>query len=351
LLPPTTDLFQNAIIRLWDANIQPAISQQWNLSVEHEFTGSTTLQVGYVGQHGTHLMVAMPYLQSQLHADGSITPSPFLSGNPTLRSELSEISGTAAIGNMSYNALQATLQRRFRSGFQGQVAYTYSKCMTDSIGYFGSGGQATPASAYWQNLYDRGAEWGPCYYDVTHLLSGSAVYQLPLGRNKRWGKNLNSFVNAVIGNWQVGSIVQAHGGFPLTIFSDDASGTNSRGSRANCNASPHVFGRKPAFDASSGQFIGFQWFDPASYGPAVPGTFGTCGVGTVRGPGLRTADLSVQKEFPLSESKSLEFRVEFFNVTNTPILNSPSTLLNYKLGLVDRSQGERNIQFALKFSY
>jgi hypothetical protein len=149
----------------------------------------------------------------------------------------------------------------------------------------------------------------------------------------------------------VGSIVQAHGGFPLTIFSDDASGTNSRGSRANCNASPHVFGRKPAFDASSGQFIGFQWFDPASYGPAVPGTFGTCGVGTVRGPGLRTADLSVQKEFPLSESKSLEFRVEFFNVTNTPILNSPSTLLNYKLGLVDRSQGERNIQFALKFSY
>ena len=137
-------------------------------------------------------------------------------------------------------------------------------------------------------------------YSVAH-----AVYQLPFGRNKRWGKNLNSFVNAVIGNWQVGSIVQAHGGFPLTIFSDDASGTNSRGSRANCNAPPHVFGRKPAFDASSGQFIGFQWFDPASYGPAVPGTFGTCGVGTVRGPGLRTADLSVQKEFPLSESKSV----------------------------------------------
>jgi hypothetical protein len=351
LLPPTTDLFQNAIIRLWDPNIQPAISQQWNLSVEHEFTGSTTLQVGYVGQHGTHLMVAMPYLQKKLHADGSITESPFLSGNPSLRSELSEISGTAAIGNMSYNALQATLQRRFTSGFQGQVAYTYSKCMTDSIGYFGSAGQAAPASAYWQNLYDRGAEWGPCYYDATHLLSGSAVYQFPLGHNKRWGKNLNSLVNAVIGNWQVSSIVQAHGGFPLTILSDDASGTNSRGSRANCNASPHVFGRKPAFDASSGQFIGFQWFDPASYGPAQTGTFGTCGVGTVRGPGLRTTDLSVQKEFPLSESKSLEFRVEFFNLTNTPILNSPSTWLNYKLGLVESSQGERNIQFALKVSY
>src|SRR5712664_3967293 len=92
LLPPT-DPFQNALIRLWDPDIQPAISQQWNLSMQHQFTNSTTLQVGYVGQHGTHLMVPMPYLQKQLHADGTITPSPFLSGNPTLQSKLSQISG------------------------------------------------------------------------------------------------------------------------------------------------------------------------------------------------------------------------------------------------------------------
>jgi hypothetical protein len=76
-----------------------------------------------------------------------------------------------------------------------------------------------------------------------------------------------------------------------------------------------------------------------------------CGVGTVRGPGLRSGNLSVQKQFPLSESKSLEFRTEFFNITNTPILNAPSTALNVHLGLVDSSQGERNIQFALKFYY
>jgi hypothetical protein len=76
------------------------LTEQWNLSVEHEFIGSTTLQVGYVGQHGTHLMVAMPYLQKQLHTDGRITritDSPFLSGNPSLRSELSEISGTVPL--------------------------------------------------------------------------------------------------------------------------------------------------------------------------------------------------------------------------------------------------------------
>jgi hypothetical protein len=351
LLPPTGDPFQNAIIRLWDANIRPAISQQWNLSVEHQFGRSTTLQVGYLGQHATHLMVAMPYLQKQLHADGSITSSPFLSGNPSLQSELSQVSGTASIGNMRYDALQATLQKRLSYGLQGQVAYTYSKCMTDSIGYFGEGGQASPTSAYWQNLYDQRAEWGPCYYDVAHVLTSYAVYELPFGRNKRWGRNLNAFVNAAIGDWQLGGIVQFHGGFPLTIYADDASGTNSRGSRANCVAPPHVFGRKPAPDPFTGQSGGFQWFDPAAYAPAAPGTFGTCGVGTVRGPGLRTANLSVQKEFPLSESKRLEFRAEFFNLTNTTILNSPNTGLNPYLGLITSSQGERNIQFALKFYF
>jgi carboxypeptidase family protein len=349
LLPPTTDPFQNAIIRLWEPKLQPAISQQWNLTVQHEFTNSTTLQVGYVGQHATHLMVPMPYLQSQLHADGTITPSPFLSGNPSIESKLSQISGTASVGNMRYDALQAVLQRRLGNGLQGQLAYTYSKCMTDSIGYYGSwGGQTTPSSPYWQNLYDRGAEWGPCNYDVKHVLTAYAVYELPWGRNKRWGRHLNP-VLSILGNWQLGAVAQIHTGFPLTIFADDASGTNSRGSRANCNAPARVFGRKPAFDGD--QFIGFQWFDPASYGPAAPGTFGTCGVGTVRGPGLRTGDISLQKEFPFSKSKKLEFRAEFFNFTNTPILNAPDVGLGSTLGVINSSQGERNIQFALKFYY
>jgi hypothetical protein len=177
------------------------------------------------------------------------------------------------------------------------------------------------------------------------------VYELPVGRNKRWGKNLNPLVNAAIGDWQVGGIVAFHGGFPLTIFADDASGTNSRGSRANCVAPPHVFGRKPASDPFTGQYSGFQWFDPASYAPPAPGSFGSCGVGTVRGPGLRTANLSLQKGFPLSESKRLEFRAEFFNVTNTTILNSPNMGLNPFLGLINSSQGERNIQLALKFYF
>jgi hypothetical protein len=291
-------------------------------------------------------MVPMPYFQEQLQPNGTVTTSPYLSGNPTLHNEISQISGTAANGNQSYNALQAVLLKRLGSGLEYSVAYTYSKCMTDSSGYYGSwGGQTTPTSPYWQNLYDKKAEWGPCYYDATHVLTSYATYEIPVGRNRAIGKDMNKFADAVVGGWQLSGILSLHTGFPLTISASDASGTNSRGSRANCIAPPNVFGQQ---NSPSG---GYQWFDPTSYAPAAPGTFGTCGVGTVRGPGLHTFDMSVAKFFPVTERQRVEFRSEFINLTNTPILNSPNTGLGSNLGLLQSSQGARQIQFALKYHF
>jgi hypothetical protein len=218
--------------------------------------------------------------------------------------------------------------------------------MSGSIGYFGEWGQAGSQSAYWQNLYDKRAEWGPCYYDATHVLSGYAVYELPVGRGKKFGNQWNRVINAVAGNWQVSGILQLRGGFPLTISASDASGTGSRGPRANCNGPGRVFGS--GHDASDG---GLQWFDPSPYEAPSPGTFGTCGIGTVRGPGLRSADLGLQKEFPIDNERRIEFRAEFINLTNTPIYYAPGTFLGQDLGKITHSQGPRNIQFGLKFYY
>jgi len=228
----------------------------------------------------------MPYAQLRLNADGSVSPSPYLAGNPALQS-ISQISGTEANGNQSYNALQATVLKRYSSGLQYQVAYTYSKCLTDSSGYYGSwGGQTTPTSPYWQNLYDKKAEWGPCYYDVKHVLSTYAIYDLPFGKGRRYGNDMNKAMNAVAGDWSLSGIYSLHGGFPLTVSAGDASGTNSRGARANCNAPANVFGTQ---NSAAG---GYQWVDPNVYGAPNPHTFGTCGVGTVRGPGLSSVDLT-----------------------------------------------------------
>jgi hypothetical protein len=352
-LKQPADPFAGAVIRLWDPNVRPAVVQQWNLSVQRQFTADTTLQVGYVGQHGTHLMVPMPYFQRQLlgrAADGSpiTAPSPYLSGNPALKN-IGQISGTESNGNQRYDALQTTLQKRFGAGLQAQVAYTFSKAMANSSGYYGSwGGQTTPSSPYWQNLYNGKAEWGPTFYDSKHLLSVYAVYELPVGRGKKFGDGWRPAANAVVGNWRLSGIYQAHGGFPLTIFAGDASGTNSRGSRADCIGPAKVFGRQPASGAT-----GYQWFDGSKsiYDAPSPASFGSCGIGTVRGPGLSTLDLSFQKSFPVIENRRIEFRSDFINFTNTPILNSPDINLGPNLGRITSSQGSRVIQLALKFLF
>jgi hypothetical protein len=350
LLAASPACFKAVTLRVWDANVQPALSQQWNFTVQHQLSQSLTAQVGYVGQKTTHLMVATPYFQKQLLSNGTVAPSPYLSGNPAIVSQIGQISGTASSGIQSYNALQAVLQKRLSEGLSFQANYTWSRCMTDSIGYYGPGGgsQTQAASAYWQNLYNSAAEWGPCFYDVGHIFSGYVTYDLPFGRNRTYGKNMNRFVDGVIGGWQVNAIASIHGGFPLTINGVDRSGTSARAARANCNSPAVVNGTLNAPASLGG---GYQWFSPAPYSQPVAGTFGNCGVGTVRGPGLHTVDLSIAKTFNTFEKQNIEIRGEFINFTNTPILNAPSRTLGSSLGVITGSQGARNIQLALKYNF
>jgi hypothetical protein len=346
-----TSPFTGASLRLWDPNVRPAVSNQWNFTVQQQFGNNTTLQVAYVGQKNSHLIAAQPYSQKQLLASGTVAPSPYLAGNPTLLGEIgpaATISGTESNGNQSYHALQVTVQQRLAHGLEGQFFYTYSKCMTDSIGFYGEPGtQAANQSAYAQNLYNRAAEWGPCYYDLTHNATASVSYDLPFGHGRQFGKNMNKVLNVFAGDWQVNSIMSFHNGFPLTVSAPDASGTSSRGSRANCLEPATVFGTRN-FGGAGG---GYQWFNAAAFGPESPGTFGTCGVGTVRGPHLTTVDLSALKRFNFTEHQNLELRGEFINVFNHTILNAPTTSLGSTLGLIQTSQGARNIQIALKYNF
>ena len=126
-----------------------------------------------------------------------------------------EVSGTKSNGTMRYNSLQAVLQKEIGHGLQYQVSYTFSKCMSDNTGYYGAWNNALSARAYWQNVYDQRSEYAPCYYDATHVLSSYAVYDLPVGRGKMLGKNVNAAVNEVIGGWAVSPIVSFRTGWPI----------------------------------------------------------------------------------------------------------------------------------------
>ncbi len=353
MLQPT-DPFHAALIRAWDPTLRPAAIQQWNFTLQHQFSNSVTLQAGYVGQHGTHLVVPMPYSDGRLNADGTVSPSPYLAGNPDLLSKISAVLGTASVGAQRYDALQTVLQKRMSSGLLGQLAYTYSKCMTDSAGFWGtSGGQGAASNAYYSDPYNTRLDWGPCYWDVKHVLTGYTVYELPFGKGKKFGNNLNRVAQAVGGNWQVGAILTVRGGFPLTVVTEWGAYDPGNFASAYDQLRPDCLGSVayPKTQVSSTLGGGLQWFDSSNYAIPAAGKYGTCGNGIVRSPGDKTIDFNLLKQFAFGETKRLEFRAEAINLTNTPILNQPSVTMGNKLGVIQSAQGERNIQLGLKFSF
>ncbi len=363
--PPAYACYARAFLRVWDPDVQPAIAQQWNLTIQHQLGNDTTFQIGYVGQKGTHLMVPFDYAQRMLLPNSSCAtppctaPSPYFANNPTLYTVLGNpaqngegatVSGTRSNGNMEYNSLQAVLQKQMTHGLQGQVAYTFSKCMSDSTGYYGAWENALSASAYYQNVYDSRAEWAPCYYDATHVVSAYAIYDLPFGRGKAFAQNANKVVDAVIGGWQISPIVSFRTGFPLPVYgASDQSGTFSRGSRADCNSIPTVTSDAPIQGAG-----GIQWFtNNGNFTTPAVGTFGNCApqLGGLRSPHYADVDFSLHKNFQITERFRLQFRTDFINVFNHVQLNAPDMNLGSTMGQITTAQPPRNIQLALKLYY
>ena len=346
------DPFAGAVFYVWDKTVQPAMDQQWNLTVQGEASSTTTFQLGYVGQHGTHLMVPTPYLQGTV-TNGVVGPSLYFRDNPALIDELSTVSGTSSTGFQTYNALQAVLQKRVSNGLEGQVAYTWSHCLTNNSGYYGTWGsaaQTTPANPYYQNLYDPHADYASCYFDSKNILAGYATYDLPIGKGKAIGNNMNPVLNSVVGNWQASTIISIHSGFPLAVYNGtDTSGTGSRGARPNCGQQ-EVFGRQKSFAPA---FQGFQWESPNGYSEPATGTFGNCPAqGPVNGPGYTDTDIGILKNIHLTEAKYFQFRGDFLNAFNNVQLGHPNT--NYPsptFGLINTSQPARQIQFAFKFYF
>ena len=364
---PVYACYAGAFLRVWDPNVQPAIADQWNLTIQRQFWGDTTVQIGYVGQRGTHLMVPFDFAQRVLLPNSSCgTPpctdaSPFFAKNPTLYNVLGNggpgaiVSGTQSNGTMGYNSLQAVLQKQMSHGLQYQVSYTYSKCMSDSTGYYGAWNNALSASAYWQNVYDRKAEWAPCYYDATHVLSAYAIYEIPIGRGKLLAKDVNRALNEVVGGWEVSPIWYFRTGFPMPVYgAADVSGTFSRGSRPDCGALPQITGETPINQTLFPGTGGFQWFTNNNNftAPAV-GTFGNCApqLGGLRSPRYNDIDLSLHKNFQLTERFRLQFRTDFINAFNHVQLNAPNMSLGSTIGQITSAQPPRNIQLALKLYY
>jgi hypothetical protein len=350
--------FAGAAIRVWDPKWRPAVSQQWNFSVQQQLSRDTTLQFGYVGQHGTHLTNFYWANQKILHSDGTTTPGPYVAGNPTLKNEIGAIRMTLSNGGSEYHAFQAVLDKRMSNGLQGQLSYTLSNCQTDAVGFYGNwtASQTDIGMPSPQDIYNPQGDWGKCNFDVLNVLTGYVNYALPFGKGKTFGGGMPAVANAIIGNWEISSIMSIHSGFAMNMVDGwiDPAGTGSYMERPNVTGK--VSYPKTRVQLADGTY-GIQWVNNGAFTQAPNGQFGTEKVGDLRGPGLTNFDMSLHKDFPFGEGRRVQFRAEAMNVFNHPVLYLGAGNLYIKSfagnssGVLNQSRDERNLQLALKIYF
>jgi hypothetical protein len=351
--------FGGVRIHMTDQNYRPAVSNQWNISVQHQFGSATTFQAAYVGQHNDHLATIVNAGQLELTAPGVLAPSPYLAGNPALVADgTGQVRLNLTTGEANYNALQLALQHRLNHGLSVQANYTWARCLTNNNGYYARYGdneasQASNDISFPQNTYNLDADYGVCDHDLRSVFNGYATYQLPYGKGRAMGKDASPVLDAVLGGWDVNAVFTVHGGFPITMQSWAGDpGTGSFDPRPSCNG-PSIATPKAENSAANGG--GYVWFSTANMSNPPAGYFGNCGIGTERGPGLKQIDLSLAKNFFIREGQRIEFRAEAINAFNTPVLDvigySADIFGGSGAGVINTSQGARNLQLGLKYVF
>lgn len=332
--PVTTGVPWGQNTYYWDPRKKDAMSHQWNVDIQHQFTKDFSLTTGYVGSIGRRLDL-------NLAANTSPTPGPGTPAQVNARRPFpfygSDTLYGTDLGRNNYNALQIKAEQRFEQGFAFLGSYTWSKTIDNGTDGWYIGNP--------QNAYDLHSERGVSNSDRTHILSLSAIYELPFGRGKRWLQS--GPMSYVLGNWQLNAIGIAESGTPVRLFipGDVANIGNHVKSyeRPNLVGNPHL--NNPT---SAG------WFNTAAF--AVPVlSFGNAGRGIIRNPGYPNADLSLFKNFPFREAMNLQLRLEAFNAFN--IMTRGSVDGNASTGnrtfgrITNIGSTPRILQFGAKFYF
>ena len=280
------------------------VNYTWNLMVERQLAGGWLARAGYVGSHGSHGMESI-----ELNPSAYIPGSALGADARRVMPGYSNVTQVSYDVNSSFNSLQLTAERRFRSGMTLLANYTWSKSIDDLPATQAISGPAVAPSSpipYYlpgRHQYDRGAS--DC--DHRHRFVVSYVYCLPKLANA------NAFVRTAAGGWQLTGILNYMTGAPITILAgQDQSRTANNSDHANYLGGP-VYG-----EGACGTSVRcVNYLVKSSFGLPAVGTFGNLGKGSVYGPDLFGWDAGLFKEFALySEKPKMQFRAEFFNLLN-----------------------------------
>lgn len=344
-----------------DFHLKTPYTQSYNLTVQYQLSQSQTVQAAYVGNGVRHLGVYInPNSPNQILPPGlnSFAFSPY-PDFPT------GFTYTSFAGNSNYNSLQLNYERQFSQGFQALANFTWSKCRTDATDVLNE-----TALAYRAPLlpgFGIHSDYGLCDFDITKVFHFSGTYELPIGAKKRFLGDSGKIVDAFLGGWKTNWILTLQGGQPFTIHC-----INATTSGFGCNAL-----KVPGQDIYAGPHNVNQWLNPNAFAdPPAATVIGQSdrsplgGAATqFYGPGFHRLDFSLFKVFRTSETTSVEFRSEFFNLTNHPNFSAPGFSgngvvaapgsLDYTnpstFGRIastrDGQNDQREIQFALKLYF
>ncbi len=212
------------------------------------------------------------------------------------------------LGSGHYDALQATLDRRFSRGLQIAAHYTFSK----SIGPLDDNDSTPPVEDLQYFNLNRVVR----SFNRTQQLHITNIWELPFGKGRRWA-NSSRAASAVLGGWQVNSIWSFMSGLPFTVTSSGTS-LNLPGSTQTADQINSTVAKL------GGAGPGQSFFDPLAFAPVTQARFGTSGFNTMRGPGIVNCDFGIFREFAVTERWRVQFRTEAFNFTNTPHFSNPS---------------------------
>jgi Carboxypeptidase regulatory-like domain/TonB dependent receptor len=363
--PPTPGTFSKPLTNLTLApKLTLPYTQDWDLNLQQSFGADWLFEIGYVGTKGTHLprfieanpAVFVPGtvngqpISNSSNADQRRLYSGCTLADPPSSCQYSSTGEIAGIANSSYNALEASLRKRYSHGLSFLLSYTWSKAIDDVSSFNITGSAAKPVAGendLAQNPFDLGAERGLSLFDARNRFVGSYEWVLPF-----WNHPQNWYQSA-FGGWQLVGIGTLMSGAPFTVF--DSNDVAAQGSapeitgfsaqRPNLVGNPNTGPRKVSEWLNTGAF---HQLDPT----ADAGQFGNEGRNVNFGPAYADWDFGTLKNFKVTESKQFQFRAELFNVLNRANFHIPdcdisSPTFNHILA----ASAPRQVQFALKFMF
>ena len=275
--------------------------ESWNVTIQREFLGGITGQVGYVGTHAVHMDAPINENYGRTLGGGAASQLLYPVG----------IVGTVSVHEPAvyahYNALQASAQKRMSNGLAFQASYTWSH----QIGLCCGGENVAPSILIpqYQNL-----AIATMPMDVTHNFHLAGTYEVPFGKDKRYLQH--GVLSAIAGGWSVNAIFAHVSGLPFSVSDSNAS-LNAPGNTQRADLV------KANVDKVGNGVGGQAYFDPLAFAPVRTPRFGTAGFDTLRGPGNNNLDMGLFRNFAVTERVRLQIRAESINVSNTPHFANP----------------------------